>query len=85
MKRRDFLAASCVAGVAPLCSLAAGQEPAVGARKQYLELRLYELETGDKAKAFGQFLKDAAIPALNRLKIGPVGVFKCPTRHSNRS
>ncbi len=76
MKRRDFLAASCVAGTAPLSSLAAGQEPAAGAEKQYLELRLYELEAGDKAKAFGRFLKGAAIPALNRLGIGPVGVFK---------
>jgi len=44
--------------------------------KQYLDLRHYEFATAEQQAAFGQFMADAAIPALNRLGISPVGVFK---------
>ena len=76
MKRRDLLAASCVAGLAPLSRLAAGKDAAGGTQQQYLELRQYVLEAGAKAEAFEAFLGKALIPALNRMGIKPVGVFK---------
>jgi hypothetical protein len=75
MKRREFLAASSLAAVVPLGGMASAAEKPAGPR-QYLELRHYELASADKQKAFDAFLADAAIPALNRLDIGPVGVFK---------
>ncbi len=75
MKRRDFLAASCCAGVAPLTSMALAEDAEKVAEKEFYELRTYRLEAGDKAKAFADFLAEAAVPALNRIGIGPVGVF----------
>ncbi len=42
-------------------------------RKQYFELRRYHLLTGKKKNRVGDFLRDSAIPALNRLGVGPVG------------
>jgi len=45
--------------------------------RQYYELRKYEIETEQQKSGFDRFVADAAIPALNRLGIGPVGVF-CP-------
>ncbi len=75
MKRREFLAASCVAGAAGLSGMASAAGPTAGA-KQYLELRHYELASAEKQKAFDDFLAKAAIPALNRLGIAPVGVFR---------
>ncbi len=75
MKRREFLAASCLAAAAPLHQMVtAADMPAVP--KQYLELRNYELATEDQQKVFDTFLANAAIPALNRLGIQPIGVFK---------
>lgn len=43
--------------------------------KDYYELRRYEIETEAQKAGFDRFARDAAIPALNRLGIGPVGVF----------
>ena len=43
--------------------------------RQYYELRRYEIETPEQKAGFDKFLKEAAIPALNRLRVKPVGVF----------
>jgi len=74
MKRRDFLALSGTAGVAAMTSTthAAG---AAGGGRDYYELRQYILETEAQKKGLDDFLKNAAIPALNRLGVKPVGVF----------
>ncbi|HNS23004.1 MAG TPA: NIPSNAP family protein [Sedimentisphaerales bacterium] len=42
---------------------------------QYYELRRYEIETEPQKAGFDKFLSEAAIPALNRLGVQPVGVF----------
>jgi len=76
MKRRTFLTASCLAGVAPLSSLARADAGPAPGKKEYYELRLYHLLPGEKAKQFGDFLRNAAVPALNRIGISPVGVFQ---------
>ena len=76
MKRRDFVAASCLAGLTPFgVAAAAGAAGAPGDRELY-ELRLYRLESAAKQKRFDDFCARAAIPALNRLGVGPVGVFR---------
>lgn len=75
MKRRDFLTAGALAGLAstsPLAFAAAGQP---GVEKQLYELRLCLLETQAKQEAMIAFLGEALIPALGRQGIGPVGVF----------
>jgi len=41
----------------------------------YYELRRYEIETEAQKAGFDKFASEAAIPALNRLGISPVGVF----------
>ena len=75
MRRRTFLAASGLAAAGPMNKLAgAADHPSGG--KQYLELRHYAFASAEKQAAFDTFLAKAAIPALKRLGIGPVGVFK---------
>ncbi len=75
MKRREFLAASAVAGLA-LGNPAVIKGADAKLRKELLELRLYYFKSVNKQKAFDDFLARAAVPALNRAGIRPVGVFK---------
>lgn len=44
--------------------------------KQVLELRTMHFASAEKQASYEQFLKDVAIPALNRAGVQPVGVFK---------
>lgn len=44
--------------------------------KQFFELRSYEIESEDQKRAIAEFAGAAAIPALNRIGIEPVGVFE---------
>ena len=74
MNRRDFLAASPLAAAAPL-SLIGDRDPDGAAAGEYYELRRYHMLYGPKQKALHDFLAEAAIPAWNRLGIGPVGAF----------
>ena len=83
MKRRDFIYTSGLATVASvLGSGCAGMrqkmsgDSASSPARQYLELRRYEFSSAKKREAFDGFLAKAAIPALIRLGISPVGVFK---------
>ena len=76
MKRRDFMAASALAGLAPLGKLVAKEGGSGDARDIY-ELRTYHLDSEKQRAGLDAFLNDAAIPALNRIGIKPVGVF-CP-------
>ena len=46
-----------------------------GPARDYFELRRYEIETEAQKTGMDAFLRDAAIPALNRIGIDPVGVF----------
>ena len=48
---------------------------AQGPARDYFELRRYEIETEAQKAGMDAFLKGAAIPALNRIGIDPVGVF----------
>ncbi len=72
MNRREFLTTSGAVGMAGMSSLAVGGD--AGAR-EYFEFRQYRLHTGSKKNQVGNFLNKVGIPALNRIGIGPVGVF----------
>lgn len=83
MKRREFMAASCLAGLAPLsmskpadAAESCDTESCDAPNKEFYELRLYSFASTEKRDEFSEFLGKAAIPALNRLGISPVGVFQ---------
>lgn len=48
---------------------------AAGSGRDFIELRRYEVETEAQKAGMDDFLSQAAIPALNRVGIDPVGVF----------
>jgi NIPSNAP len=82
MKRRDFLASSL--GASASAGMAYG-EPAGGGQgtggagtqsREFYELRYYQLHRGPGVNLTHDYLRDAAIPALNRAGIKPVGVFE---------
>ena len=73
MKRREFLAAASIAPIAGVSSLAAADND--GSKQEYLEFRQYHLNVGSKKNMVGDFLRKVGIPAMNRIGIGPVGVF----------
>ncbi len=50
-------------------------DPAGSAAPEYFEIRKYTLKGAEKQGLLEAYLKDAAIPALNRLGISNVGVF----------
>jgi NIPSNAP len=72
MNRRDFLAAGAVGAVGASSLAAAGDD---NGKQQYFELRHYHLHVGPKKNLVGNFLREVGIPAMNRIGIGPVGVF----------
>ncbi len=75
MNRRAFVRSSvAAAGLAGL-GVRAGEPAQPPAGREYYELRRYTLRRGAGQKRFDDYARDAAIPALNRLGIGPVGVF----------
>jgi hypothetical protein len=80
MERRSFiastLAASMMAAGSPADSLEGLQarSPDAKGRDFYL-LRRYQLSNGPQVKLTNDFLRDALVPALNRMGISPVGVF----------
>jgi hypothetical protein len=90
VKRRHFIAASIAAstlaaagdavgqGSAPRAS--AGQAPAPEAsaspRREFYQLRRYNLVSGPQLKVTESYFSGALIPALARMGLGPVGAFK---------
>lgn len=78
MKRREFIKSSLtLTTVAGLTSagLAASQAQGESPGREYYELRIYRLKNGAATAALDSYLETAAIPALNRLGIKPVGAF----------
>jgi len=74
MKRREFLAA-CIAGAAGIGAAAGSIGKSEKEKRQYFELRQYHLLNRSKIGEVGDFLREAGIPAMNRIGINPVGVF----------
>ena len=77
MQRRQFLAASATTAAA---AVSAGPSALLAAEarmnKHLIELRTYRFASPQKRQAFEQFLGEAAVPALRRAGVGPVGAFK---------
>jgi len=74
MRRRSFLASSVSVSAASLAGLSASAQGADPVRELY-ELRRYQLRMGPRQALLDAYLKDALLPALKRLGIGPVGAF----------
>jgi hypothetical protein len=82
MNRRDFVAATIAAGGTLLTSGASPREaraqsaatPQSGS-SEYYELRRYRLLRGPQTQLVDDYWRQAAVPALQRAGVGPVGVF----------
>jgi hypothetical protein len=89
MRRRQFLAsslaASALAAARPGTYLEAAQEAAQGKAREFYQLRRYHINSGPQRKLCDDFFRDALLPALGRLKIGPVGVFNLTIGPENPS
>ncbi len=75
MKRREFLTATCLAGLAPLSETARAADKCAAAQRDFYELRHYRIQSQDKQQRVLDFLKTAALPALNRIGVKRIGVF----------
>lgn len=70
MTRSTFLKTTVVAtGIAGIAHAADAAE------REYFEIRKYTLKSPEKQSQLENYLRDAAIPALNKLGVGQVGVF----------
>ena len=74
MNRRDFIAASGAAGIAPLSALTSEASGAQAAR-QFIELRTYQMHIGPGQERLHAFMREVAIPAYNEIGVSPVGAF----------
>jgi len=74
MKRRRFMAAGVLTAAAAMAGKSGGA--LASGQRQYLELRHYAMASLQKRDAFNTYLSKAMIPALNRLGVAPVGVFR---------
>ena len=74
MHRRHFLSASLAASTFALGGEALPQ-PTTAFRDFYL-LRRYSLRMGPQTTLAENYLGSALIPALNRMRLGPIGAFK---------
>lgn len=80
MKRRAFLKNSIVAStfLGLSCAAPAAHRPGKSGKvseREFYELRAYRLKTAPQVDLLHAYLQNAAIPALNRLNLRPVGVF----------
>jgi hypothetical protein len=79
MERRKFLAgsvaASALAVTTPGSYLEAAQATPQAKGREFYQLRRYHIISGPQRKLCDDFFRDALLPALGRLGIGPVGVF----------
>ena len=75
MERREFLKTASVTGAAAFAGLPGGLARAAEGAREFYELRVYEMPTGNRKTSLNDYLSKAAIPAWNRLGLGPVGVF----------
>ena len=77
MQRREFLKASVMTGaIAASGSLSVIGADQANSKPLFYELRQYQTTSAELQGMVIDFLGKAAIPALNRLGIKPVGVFE---------
>lgn len=78
--RRRFLtnsiaAAAGVSGAVAVSGTSESRAAAPADQQEFYELRVYQIENTEKQKVVSDFLKDALVPALNRMGVDRVGVF----------
>lgn len=73
MNRRHFITLSGTASLAAMTAKVTAAEVSTG--RDYYELRRLVIENKEQKAEVDKFLKEAAIPAINRLDMKPVGVF----------
>ena len=68
MRRREFMAAACTAGLASVATSAssARSQESSGNGKAYFELRRYLVDNEAQQEQVTRFYSSVAIPALNR-------------------
>ena len=80
MKRRHFLAASIAASTLAAAGetvvQASATEAAASRRREFYQLRRYNLLSGEQLKLTESYFSSALIPALARMGLGPVGAFR---------
>ncbi|AMY11386.1 hypothetical protein LuPra_04636 [Luteitalea pratensis] len=79
MTRRDFIHASTSASAVTLAGGAGAAGQPGTATRQFYELRRYRIRVGYMRDTTRAYLKDALLPALGRLGLGPVGMFDVTT------
>jgi hypothetical protein len=72
MKRREFMAVTSLAGLGTLPAVSSATDKS---ESDFIEWRHYIGPYTDGRKRMLDFLKDAAVPAWNRLGLAPIGVF----------
>jgi hypothetical protein len=77
MNRRHFITLSGAAGMAAITAstVSTARAAQAGSGRDYYQLLQFIVENEGQKKKLDTFLKEAAIPALNRLGSKPVGVF----------
>jgi NIPSNAP len=77
--RRDLLssslAASTFASLSAMGDSPESQGSGASTGREFYELKRYQLRNGPETKLVNTYLRDAAIPALNRAGIKPIGAF----------
>ena len=68
---------SALAAAAPhVLAQDAGRDAAAwGGKREFYQLRRYQLANGPQRKLTDDYFRDALVPALNQMEISPVGVF----------
>jgi hypothetical protein len=79
MTRRDFIQASTSAAALTLGGGAGAAAQSTAVARQLYELRRYRIRVGHMRDTTRAYLKDALLPALGRLGLGPVGMFDVTT------
>lgn len=75
MLRRQFLTSSLAASAIAVTG-EGGAQSASARPHEFYQIRRYHLQSGPQLKLAESYFTDALIPALGRLGMGPVGVFK---------
>ncbi len=76
MQRRDFLTASAIGAAALASQSQVARAQAAATPRQYCEWRTYRAKDADKQAIVDKYLQSAAVPAWQRMGLGPVGVFQ---------
>ena len=76
MERRQFLAASVAASALAVAGNVEARAGVALVGREYYQLRRYGLLSGPQTKLTESYFGDALIPALARMGVGPVGVFR---------